>query len=50
LCGERSCIVGNLAVGVCSNWIGILNENWGVDTKVDLRIMIAMFGASGMCG
>jgi hypothetical protein len=45
-----SCIVGNVVDGICDIWTSILNENCGVGTKVDFRMIIAMFGASGMCG
>jgi hypothetical protein len=43
-------MVGNMAKGIYGSWLGILNESWSVGTKVDLRMMIAMFRASGMCG
>jgi hypothetical protein len=43
-------MAGNMAKGIYVSWTGILNGNYSVDTKVDLRMMIAMFGASGMCG
>jgi hypothetical protein len=36
--------------GICGSWTGILNECWSVGTKVDVRTMIVMFGASGMYG
>jgi hypothetical protein len=43
-------MVGNMVKGICGNWIGIQNRCWSVGTKVDVRMMIAMLGASGMCG
>jgi hypothetical protein len=43
-----SCMVGNTAKGIFGSWIGILSEGWNFGTKVDLRMMIAMVGASEM--
>jgi hypothetical protein len=43
-------MVDNMAKGICDSWIGILNENWSASMMVGLRMMIAMVGASGMCG
>jgi hypothetical protein len=43
-------MVGNMAKGICGSWTGILNGSWSVDTKVDLKMMIVMFGANGMYG
>jgi hypothetical protein len=43
-------MVGNMVTNICGCWIGILNGSWSVGMKVDLRMMIAMFSASGMYG
>jgi hypothetical protein len=42
-----SCTVGNVAKGIYGSWIGILGESCG-DTKVGLRMRIAMVDANGM--
>jgi hypothetical protein len=43
-------MVSNMAKGIYGCWTGILNDSWSVGTKVDLRMMIVMFGVSGMYG
>jgi hypothetical protein len=43
-------MAGSMVKDICGNWIGIQNECWGVSMKVGLRMIIAMFDASGICG
>jgi hypothetical protein len=44
-------MVDNMAKkGIYGNWTGILNGSWSVGMKVDLRMMIVIFGASGIYG
>jgi hypothetical protein len=43
-------MVGNMAKGIYGSWISTLNESWSVGSKGNVRMMIAMVGASGMYG
>jgi hypothetical protein len=43
-------MVGNMAKGICGSWTDILNRSWSAGTKVDLRMMIVMFGVNGIYG
>jgi hypothetical protein len=43
-------MVCNMVKGICGSWTSILNGSRSVCAKVDLRRMIAMFGANGMYG
>jgi hypothetical protein len=47
---ESCCIPSNIVKGICGSWISILNVSWSAGMKVSLRRMIAMLGASGICG
>jgi hypothetical protein len=42
-------MASNITKGICGSWISILRGSWGAGTKVGLRRMIVMLGASGMC-
>jgi hypothetical protein len=35
-------MVGNMVKGICGSW------SWSAGTKVDLRMMIVMFGVNGI--
>jgi hypothetical protein len=50
LCVGCNCMVCNMVKGICGSWTSILNGSRSVCAKVDLRRMIAMFGANGMYG
>jgi hypothetical protein len=41
---------GNMSKAIYGSWTGILNGSLSAGMKVDLRRMIAIFCASGMCG
>jgi hypothetical protein len=45
-----SCMVGNIAKGIFGILIGNLGEGYGFGRMVGLRMMIAMVGASEICG
>jgi hypothetical protein len=50
LCVTCSCVAGNTTNGIFGNWVGILSDGSNFDTKVDLRMMIMMVGASEIYG
>jgi hypothetical protein len=43
-------MAGNMVKGIHGSWTRILDGSWSVGTKVELRMIIVMFGASWMCG
>jgi hypothetical protein len=49
LCVGCSCMAGSIAKGIYGIWIRIMSGSCGAGTKVGLRRIIVMLGASDMC-